>query len=77
MAFDQFPNAARLERLGVARVLPPKDFRAPAVTRTLVELLGSAEVARHCQALARRSQDGNALEEACLAVEELARTAGS
>jgi UDP:flavonoid glycosyltransferase YjiC (YdhE family) len=76
MAFDQFPNAARLERLGVARALPPKDYRAPAVAGALAELLGSAEVARQCQAIAKRSQDRNALEEACLAVEELAQEAG-
>jgi hypothetical protein len=31
MAFDQFPNAARLVRLGVARSLPAKDYRGPAV----------------------------------------------
>jgi UDP:flavonoid glycosyltransferase YjiC (YdhE family) len=73
MAFDQFPNAARLERLGVARALPPQDYCAPAVASALSELLGSAEVERQCQAVAKKSRGCNALEEACLVVEELAQ----
>jgi UDP:flavonoid glycosyltransferase YjiC (YdhE family) len=76
MAFDQFPNAARLERLGVGRALPPKDYRAPAVAAALTELLSSAAVAEQCQAIARKSEDRNALEEACLVVEELGQEAG-
>ena len=71
MAFDQFPNAARLESLGVARSLRPKAYRAPAVARALGELLNSPEVAKQCKAIAGRFQGGNRLDEACLAVEEL------
>ncbi len=73
MAFDQFPNAVRLENLGVARSLPAKAYRAPAVARVLRDLLSSAEVARKCKALAGRFQGNNFLEEACLAVEEMAQ----
>jgi rhamnosyltransferase subunit B len=72
MAFDQFPNAARLESLGVARSLKPKAYRAPVVAQTLGELLTSPEVANQCKAIAGRFQGGNPLEEACLAVEDLA-----
>jgi hypothetical protein len=71
MAFDQFPNAARLESLGVARSLRPKAYRAPAVARALGELLNSPKVAKQCKAIAGRFQGGNRLDEACLAVEEL------
>jgi rhamnosyltransferase subunit B len=73
MAFDQFPNAVRLESLGVARSLPVKAYRAPAVARALGDLLSSAEVAKQCKVLAGRFQGSNFLEEACLAVEELAQ----
>jgi rhamnosyltransferase subunit B len=73
MAFDQLPNADRLEGLGVARSLSPKAYRSPAVARTLGDLLNSPEVAKQCKAIAGRFQGGNPLEEACLAVEELAR----
>jgi rhamnosyltransferase subunit B len=73
MAFDQFPNAARLESLGVARSLRPKAYRAPAVARALGDLLSSPEVAKQCKAIAARFQGGNPLEVACLAIDELAQ----
>jgi UDP:flavonoid glycosyltransferase YjiC (YdhE family) len=72
MAFDQIPNAARLESLGVARSLTPRAYRATAVARLLGDLLNSAEAAKQCKALAARFRGSRALEEACLAVEELA-----
>ena len=77
LAFDQFPNAARLERLGVARSLPGKAYRGPAVAQALTDLLSSATVAKQCQAIAKRFQERNALEEACLVVEELAQEPAS
>jgi UDP:flavonoid glycosyltransferase YjiC (YdhE family) len=73
MAFDQFPNAARLESLGVARSLPAHAYRAPAVARLLGGLLSSTEVASQCKALVEKFQDTRPLEEACLVVEELAQ----
>jgi UDP:flavonoid glycosyltransferase YjiC (YdhE family) len=45
LGFDQFDNAARLERLGVAATLLPRAFRGPAVARQVGRLLGSAAVA--------------------------------
>ncbi|MBO0698183.1 MAG: glycosyltransferase family 1 protein [Zavarzinella sp.] len=71
MAFDQFPNATRLEQLGVARSLPVTDYRGPAVARALGELLASPAVADQCRTLAGRFRQRNSLEEACLAIEDL------
>ena len=72
MAFDHFPNAARLVRLGVARSLPAKAYRGPAVAETLNDLLKSGEIQNQCQAIAKRFHPGDSLEKACLAIEEFA-----
>jgi UDP:flavonoid glycosyltransferase YjiC (YdhE family) len=73
MSHDQPDNAARLERLGVARVLAPRAFRAPAVARALGQLLASAEVASRCRSIAQRSHHGNVVEETCDVLERLVR----
>jgi UDP:flavonoid glycosyltransferase YjiC (YdhE family) len=70
MAFDQYPNAARLVRLGVARSFPAKAYRGPAVAQALADLLTSGEVANQCQAIAKRFHPRCPLEKACLAIEE-------
>ncbi|MGH7171145.1 MAG: glycosyltransferase [Gemmataceae bacterium] len=72
MAFDQFPNAARLVRLGVTRSLPAKAYRSPAVALALADLLKSREIFNRCQAIARRFHPGQPLEKACQAIEEFA-----
>ncbi|HTU18470.1 MAG TPA: nucleotide disphospho-sugar-binding domain-containing protein [Gemmataceae bacterium] len=73
MAFDQFPNAARLVRLGVARSLTAKAYTAPVVTRTLGDLLTSEEVVNRCQAIAKWFHSAeDPLEKACLILEEFA-----
>ena len=54
MTFDQPDNAARLQRLGVARTLPPVRFSGATVARELAALLESATVARKCADVARR-----------------------
>jgi UDP:flavonoid glycosyltransferase YjiC (YdhE family) len=71
MAFDQFPNAARLEGLGVARTLSASAYRAGAVARALTDLLSSGDVAKNCQTISRKFQERNSLKEACAAIEEL------
>lgn len=53
MTFDQPDNAARLVRLGVARILLPEFFSGPRVARSLELLLGSEAVHR-AAAVARR-----------------------
>jgi UDP:flavonoid glycosyltransferase YjiC (YdhE family) len=72
LGFDQFDNAARLERLGVAATLIPRRFRGPAVAHELARLLTSPAVARACQAAAARIHKDEWEDATCRAVEELA-----
>lgn len=44
LAYDQFDNAHRLERLGVSRTLSPARYRGPAAAAALEELTGSEGV---------------------------------
>ncbi len=76
MSQDQPDSAARLARLGIARVLPPTRFRAPAVARALEELVGSEDVARRCRALGGRVDFAAARRAAAAAIERVARAAG-
>jgi UDP:flavonoid glycosyltransferase YjiC (YdhE family) len=71
MSHDQPDNAARLARLGVARVLAPRAFRGPAVARALGQLLSSAVVAGRCRSVAQRLQRANPVHETCEAIERL------
>jgi UDP:flavonoid glycosyltransferase YjiC (YdhE family) len=72
LGFDQFDNAARLERLGVAATVLPKAFHGPAVAQQLARLLDSPAVARACQAIAARLQKDEWEDATCRAVAELA-----
>jgi UDP:flavonoid glycosyltransferase YjiC (YdhE family) len=72
MAHDQHDNAARLERLGVARSLPPKRFTGARVAHALGELLDSPAVARRCREVAGRFEGVDSLGEACRLIEALA-----
>jgi rhamnosyltransferase subunit B len=54
MGFDQFDNALRLVKLGVARRLLPRRYRAKVVARTLDALIGDAGVRANCHEVARR-----------------------
>ena len=72
LSHDQPDNAARLKRLGVARALPPRAYRAPAVARALRSLLDAPEVATRCRTVADRFRDADPLGVSCLAIERLA-----
>jgi UDP:flavonoid glycosyltransferase YjiC (YdhE family) len=71
MGHDQPDNAARVDRLGVGRSLPPRRFKAPTVARLLGELLGSAEVAARCREVAGKFDGANPLAETCRLIEGL------
>jgi UDP:flavonoid glycosyltransferase YjiC (YdhE family) len=71
MSHDQPDNAARVERLGVGRALPPKRFRAPAVARLLGELLDAPAVAASCREVARRFEGAEPIAESCRLIEQL------
>lgn len=54
LGHDQFDNAARMRRLGVARSLLPEQFRGPAVAEQLRALVDVPEVAARCREVAGR-----------------------
>ena len=69
MGFDQCDNAARVERLGVGKSLPPKRFRGPALAEMIRGLLDDSAVATRCRDVAARLADADGLELACDEVE--------
>ena len=71
-AFDQPDNAARLERLGVARVIGRKDYTARRAAAELDRLLKDARYAERAAMAARRIAQEEAVRAACDAVEECA-----
>lgn len=71
---DQPDNALRLQKLGVARLLPPPQYRGPAAARQLDELLRSAKVVGQCKVYADRLAATKPLEEAARHIEALAGT---
>jgi rhamnosyltransferase subunit B len=76
-AHDQPDNAARLVRLGVAKKLEPRQFRAKRVARELSELLQSHEIAQSCKEVAARFAGHDPLEETCDLIEQVAIQNGS
>jgi UDP:flavonoid glycosyltransferase YjiC (YdhE family) len=72
MSYDQFDNSRRLVRLGVAREISSRQFRAPAVVSALASLLDSPSIAANCRELAARCNGPAALAAACDALERLA-----
>jgi rhamnosyltransferase subunit B len=70
-AVDQPDNAQRVQRLGGAEVLYPRQYTASRAARRLGDLLGESEYARRAGEVAGlvRSEDG--VGDACDAIEEL------
>ncbi len=75
MTFDQPDNAARLQRLGVGRWLPPYRFRGAAVARELRALLESTAVVRRCAEVARRFDGSDPVGRTCQVIEGCGRGA--
>src|SRR5215211_326398 len=70
-AFDQPDNALRVQRLGGAEMLYPRQYTAPRAARRLGDLLAESEYARRAGEVAGlvRSEDG--VGDACDAIEDL------
>jgi rhamnosyltransferase subunit B len=78
VAYDQFDNSARAERLGVARELLPKQYSARAAATALSQLMSDTKLHGRCSEIAKRLADNPALQIACNAIEaELGLTGGS
>lgn len=70
-AYDQPDNAARLERLGVARTIQHGGYNTHSVVQALQHLLHSRDVAAQCQSLAERLSNARPLDEVAKALEML------
>lgn len=71
-AFDQYDNAARLERAGVARWIPRKKYSAARAAVELDRLLGDPNYAKNAERTARVVAEEDAVKAACRAIEECA-----
>jgi UDP:flavonoid glycosyltransferase YjiC (YdhE family) len=71
MAHDQFDNAERLERLGLARSLPVTKFRAKPAARLLGELLRSREVAGACDRVREKLRGADGIGQTCDLIEHM------
>ena len=69
IAFDQPDNAARLERLGVARTLPPAAFTGRNAALEVKALIGSDAVAHACHTAARRFDGVDPVTRTCELIE--------
>jgi UDP:flavonoid glycosyltransferase YjiC (YdhE family) len=69
-AFDQMDNAARLERLGVARMIPRKAYTAERAAAALDRLLSDAGYARKAEEAGRVVRAEQGVQAACDAIEE-------
>lgn len=64
-AYDQFDNAARAVRLGVASKLLPKRYSAEAVAAALARMTSDQAMLARCRQLAARLVQGNATQATC------------
>jgi len=71
MSFDQPDNAARLRKLGVARVVPAGRFTAESLTAALRELFADPTVGVACAEAKRKLESSDPIIEACDWIEQL------
>jgi len=69
LAFDQFDNASRLKKLGVALTLDPKEYRANAIAKHLRKLMTSGLVSKWCVSVAKEFKTDNPVLKACDIIE--------
>ena len=74
LAFDQPDNTTRVWRLGVARWVRPRDFRADRVASELHALIDDRRIADRCQHWAAQIRKHDALSETCDLLEALIPT---
>lgn len=69
MAYDQFDNASRASRLGVATELLPRSYRGMRLDTALRGLLANAAVRTTCEQLAVRMEGQDGLRKTCEVLE--------
>jgi rhamnosyltransferase subunit B len=72
-AHDQFDNADRLVRLGVARSIVAKKYTAGSATRELAKLLEDSRVSERCAEFAKRLRGDDAVDRTCDLIEQIGR----
>ncbi len=70
-ANDQPDNASRVERLGMARILSPRRYRAARVARELKLLLDEPRYGQHAQAVAAQVREEGGAKAACDALAQV------
>jgi rhamnosyltransferase subunit B len=73
MAFDQFDNASRAAKLGVAREILPRLYKPSTVRKVLEELIGNDSVRTKCQQVAALLRAEHGVERACNAILRLGK----
>lgn len=68
MGFDQFDNASRAVRLGVAKQLLPRRYQAKTAARALDELIANQQVSQQCKQLSQRMVGMDGVGAACDAI---------
>jgi len=68
MGYDQFDNASRAVRLGVAQQLLPRRYRPQAVARRLRQLIGNSLVHERCRQMAARTAESQSIIATCDAI---------
>lgn len=76
LSHDQFDNAARMKRLGVAESITANRYRAPEVARMLGDLIGSTTVRNATRNLAAKFDGTDPVGETCAMIESLRGTDG-
>ncbi len=71
LAFDQFDNAACVERLGAGVSLLHTSLSVDRLIKKLRELFSSDKVAAHCELAASRFADGDKMDSLCETIEAL------
>lgn len=74
LAFDQFDNAKRLQKLGIALSIGRHAYRSGLVEDRLRRLTSDSRTREQCTALAARFTGRSPIEGACEAIEAYART---
>ncbi|QDV70201.1 MurG-like transferase [Rosistilla carotiformis] len=76
MAFDQFDNARRVERLGCGRSLLHRKLSRRRLTQQLADLLNDDSIRARCHELRDRMTTSNTVGQSVDAIEQLAATRG-
>ena len=69
-SFDQPDNAARVERLGVARTIGRNAYTAERATKQLADLINNPSYATRAKEVARKVQAEDGLKDSCDAIEK-------